>query len=54
MARKITMNATSNKSVAEVFDDFVISQTAKGLTEATMTNYRSHFHGISKHFDIQT
>ena len=53
MARKITMNASSNKAVAEVFDDFVISQTAQGLSEITLTNYRHHFHSISKHFDIQ-
>ena len=53
MARKITMNASSNKTVAEVFDDFVISQTAKGLSENTLTNYHNHFHCISKHFDIQ-
>ena len=29
MSKKITMNGHSYKSVAEVFDDFVISQTAQ-------------------------
>lgn len=53
MARKITMNGHDRKAVAEVFEDFVISQTAQGLTEVTLTNYRRHFHSISKHFDIQ-
>ena len=53
MARKITMNGHSNKSVAEVFEDFVISQTAQGLAEVTLTNDRRHFHSISKHFDIK-
>ena len=53
MARKITMNGHSAKAVAEAFEDFVISQTAQGLTEATLTNYRRHFHSISKHFDIE-
>ena len=53
MARKITMNGQPRKAVAEVFEDFVISQTAQGLTEVTLTNYRRHFHSISKHFDIQ-
>lgn len=53
MARKITMNANSNKTVAEVFDDFVISQTARNLADATITNYRHHFHSISKYFDIE-
>ena len=53
MSRKITMNGHSQKSVAEVFEDFVISQTAQGLSEMTLTNYRHHFHSISRHFDIQ-
>ena len=30
MSKKITMNGHSEKSVAEVFEDFVISQTAQG------------------------
>ena len=49
MARKITMNASSNKTVAEVFEDFVISQTARDLAEATLTNYRHHFRSISRY-----
>ena len=52
MARKITMNTSSYKSVAEVFEDFVISQTAQGLSPTTLTNYHHHFHSISRHFDI--
>lgn len=36
MKRKITMNGHSGKAVAEVFDDFVISQTAQGLSEITL------------------
>ena len=51
MARKITMNASSYKSVAEVFEDFVISQTAQGLSPVTLTHYRHHFHSISRHLD---
>ena len=46
------MNGHSEKSVAEVFEDFVISQTAQGLSPITITNYHQHFHCISKHFDI--
>lgn len=53
MARKITMNGQSRKSVAEVFDDFVISQTAQGLSEITLSTYRQHIHSISNHLDIQ-
>ncbi len=33
MARKITMNGHSGKSVTEVFGEFVISQTAQGLSD---------------------
>lgn len=46
------MNAHTHKSMAEVFDDFVISQTAQGMSEITLANYRHHFHSISKHLDI--
>lgn len=52
MARKITMNASSNKTVEEVFGDFVISQTAQGLSPITLANYTHHFHSISRHLDI--
>ena len=31
MSKKITMNGHSHKSVVEVFDDFVVSQTALTL-----------------------
>ena len=47
------MNGHSRKSVAEVFDEFVISQTAKGLSEITLATYRHHIHSISNHLDIQ-
>lgn len=52
MSKKITMNGHSHKSVAEVFEDFVISQTAQGLSSITITNYRHHLHSISNHLDI--
>ena len=52
MLKKITMNGHSEKSVTEVFEDFVISQTAQGLSPITIKNYHHHFHCISKHFDI--
>ena len=46
------MNEHSRKSVAEVFEDFVISQTAQDLSDITIANYRHHFHSISRHLDI--
>ena len=53
MARKITMNGQSRKSVAEVFNDFVVSQTARGLSDITIATYHHHLHSISNHLDIQ-
>ena len=53
MARKITMNGQSRKPLKEVFDDFVVSQTAKGLSEVTFTTYHRHLRSISHHLDIQ-
>ena len=53
MARKITMNGQFRKSVAEVFDDFVLSQMAQGLSDITIATYRHHIHSISNHLDIQ-
>ena len=38
MSKKITMNGHSHKSVAEVFDDFVISQTAQGVVFCFVDN----------------
>ena len=53
MARKITMNGQSRKAISELFDEFVLSQTAQGLSEITLTTYRHHIHSISYHLDIQ-
>ena len=53
MARKITMGAQSRKSVAEVFDDFVMSKMAQGLSDITIATYRQHIRSISNHLDIQ-
>lgn len=53
MARKIKMGVHTGKSIEEVFDAFVLSQTARGLSDVTLKNYRHHLHSISKHLDIQ-
>ena len=46
------MNGSSNKRIEEIFEDFVVSQTAQGLSEVTLANYRHHLHSISLHLDI--
>ena len=43
MARKITMNGQSRKSVAEVFEDFIVSQTAQGLYHTKSKEKRGAF-----------
>ena len=53
MARKIKLNGHFSKPLAEVFDDFVVSQNAQGLSPITLTTYRHHLHSISNHLDIQ-
>ena len=53
MSKKLSLSGQSCKTVEEVFNDFVISQTAQGLSEATIATYRCHIHSISKHLDIQ-
>lgn len=53
MRSKIKLNEQSGRTVAEVFEDFVFAQTAKGVSEVTIRNYRLHLHSISKHLDIQ-
>ncbi len=52
MAKKIAIASKIGVSVKEVFEDFVVAQTAKGYTEKTIANYRSHFKSISSHIDI--
>mgnify|MGYP000349249773 FL=1 len=52
MAKKIVLMPQSGVSIKETFEDFVVAQTAKGYTEKTIANYRSHFKSISRHIDI--
>ena len=52
MAKKIAIASKIGVSVKGVFEDFVVAQTAKGYTEKTIANYRSHFKSISRHIGI--
>lgn len=52
MAKKIAIASKIGVSVKGVFEDFVVAQTAKGYTEKTIANYRSHFKSISRHIDL--
>ena len=53
MNRKIKRIPQTTLSMKGAFDEFVVAQTAKGLTEPTIKNYHAHFHSISKHINIE-
>lgn len=42
MKRKLTMYSQSDTPVQEYFKQYLISCTAKGLSEATLKTYQSH------------
>ena len=54
MRSKIVFHEQSKKTFSEVFENFIISQTARGISDITIRNYRQHLHSISKHLDIST
>lgn len=52
MARKINMKNRKIQTIQEVFDLFVTSRTADGVSETTLKTYKNHFHNISLHLDV--
>ncbi len=40
-------------SLKSVFEEFVISKTAQGVSEATLNNYQYHMRSIAKYLDIE-
>lgn len=54
MAKRLTMNSRKGKPFSEVFGEFITSQTAKGVCEITLRNYRQVLHNISRFFDVET
>lgn len=51
--KKIEMPTQATKSFSEVFEMFVISQTAKGVADITIRNYRYHMKNMSHYFDAE-
>ena len=51
--KKIIMVERTEKSFTEVFQEFVISQTAKGVSDTTLTNYHYHMRNIAKYLDTE-
>ncbi len=48
--KKIKMNI--GNTLAETFEDFIISRKVKGLSDKTITTYNQHFKAISRHISI--
>jgi len=53
MAKKIKMEKVSEKSIIDIYTEYLTSQTARDLSESTIRNYKTHFKGISKHLDTE-
>lgn len=47
------MNTRKEKTFSEVYGEFIISRTAKGISDATISKYHQVLHNISKYFDIE-
>lgn len=50
---KIKMNHPSkNLTLERAFQEFKVSQAAKGIKDKTLETYGFHFHAASKHLDM--
>ena len=52
--KRILMNNRKEKTFSDVWGEFITSQTAKGVSNITLRNYKQHLHSISKYLDIDT
>lgn len=52
MKSKISISTHLSTSLKAVYESFIISQTSRGISDATITNYHNHLRGIAKHLDI--
>ena len=52
MKQKINISTHLSTSLKAVYESFIISQTSRGISDATITNYHNHLRGIAKHIDI--
>ena len=52
MSRKKITVATPDSPICEVFPRFVASQTAKEVSDKTISTYHAHFHCIGRHLDL--
>ena len=54
MKKRLKMSENSlQKTVEDMFSEFITSQKAKNLSEVTIDTYRCHIRSISKHLDLK-
>ena len=53
LKRKIAMIEQSGTSLKDVWESFIISQTSRCVSPATIKNYHNHLKGIARHIDIE-
>ena len=51
--QEISMDRSSGMSFKSVFEEFVISKTAQGVSESTLNNYEYALRSIGKYLDIE-
>lgn len=53
MTIRTKIRKNCEETFEEIYGRYVLAQTAKGVSEITLRNYKERLHNISKHFDIQ-
>ena len=46
-------SGATERTFREVFQEFVVDATARGLSPKTLRNYDNHFHCVSRHIDVE-
>ena len=52
LRQKINISTHLSTSLKAVYESFIISQTSRGISDATITKNQNHLRGIAKHIDI--
>ena len=47
------MDTLRENTIEQVWEMYIASQTAKGVSDITLRNYKQHLHSISKYLDIR-
>ena len=48
LRQKLNISTHLSTSLEAVYKSFIISQTSRGISDATITNYHNHLRGIAK------